>query len=191
MLAQTEDGELIPLVDEQGNVLPWAAEDSETAIRRPHESDLFYVLPDSDVEVEPPQRAVQREPSLVHAQLRLQFTALLDDRDPSQIKPTSVGWAERKSRGRPLGGETIEAKFGREGTMHVPVSRTLKVIEQKILAAPDGPVSWRIPVSVGVAGSSTGEVAQWPHSPATASFLSARAAYFAPGSFRAGNGRLP
>ena len=97
VLAQTEDGELIPLVDEQGNVLPWAAEDSEAAISRPHESDLFYVLPDSDVEVEPPQRAVQREPSLVHAQLRLQFTALLDDRDPSQIKPASVGYWENRA----------------------------------------------------------------------------------------------
>ena len=53
VLAQTEDGELIPLVDEQGNVLPWAAEDSEAAITRPHESDLFYVLPDSNVEVDP------------------------------------------------------------------------------------------------------------------------------------------
>src|SRR5690606_41186742 len=46
------------------------------------------------------------------------------------------------------------------------------------LGAPDGPLCWRIPISLGVAGTSTGEVAQWPDTPATKAFLAARARYF-------------
>ena len=178
VLAQTEDGDLIPLVDESGALLPWAPDDSAPGVARPNESDLFYVLPDGEVDVESPQRAVQRESSLSHAQLRLQFTALLDDRDPGSIRPTSVQWAERKPRGRTVGAEMIEAKFGREGALHIPVSRTLKVTEQRILAAPDGPLSWRVSIKLGVAGSSTGEQAQWPEGPVARAFLEARARYF-------------
>ena len=178
VLAQTEDGDLIPLVDESGALLPWAPDDSAPGVARPNESDLFYVLPDGEVDVEPPQRAVQRESSLSHALLRLQFTALLDDRDPGSIRPTSVQWAERKPRGRTVGAEMIEAKFGREGALHIPVSRTLKVTEQRILAAPDGPLSWRVSIKLGVAGSSTGEQAQWPQGPVARAFLEARARYF-------------
>ena len=178
VLAQTEDGDLIPLVDDSGAPLPWAPDDSAPGVARPNESDLFYVLPDGEVDIEPPQRAVQRESSLSHAQLRLQFTALLDDRDPDSIRPTSVQWAERKARGRAVGSEMIEAKFGREGALHIPVSRTLKVTEQRILAAPDGPLSWRVSIKLGVAGSSTGEQAQWPEGPVARAFLEARARYF-------------
>ena len=178
VLAQTEDGDLIPLVDEGGAPLPWAPDDSPPGVARPNESDLFYVLPDGEVDVEPPQRAVHRESSLSHAQLRLQFTALLDDRDPGSIRPTSVQWAERKPGGRAVGSEMIEAKFGREGTLHIPVSRMLKVTEQRILAAPDGPLSWRVSIKLGVAGSSTGERAQWPEGPVARAFLEARARYF-------------
>jgi DNA phosphorothioation-dependent restriction protein DptH len=56
----------------------------------------------------------------------------------------------------------LEVKLGREGSVHVPVSRALKSIEQKILATPEGPISWRIPLNHGVPGTSTGEVNGWP-----------------------------
>jgi DNA phosphorothioation-dependent restriction protein DptH len=51
-----------------------------------------------------------------------------------------AAWAE-KTKGHVSGAEMLEVKLGREGSVHVPVSRALKSIEQKILAAPDGPIS--------------------------------------------------
>ncbi|MDF1522737.1 MAG: hypothetical protein P1P87_07960 [Trueperaceae bacterium] len=187
VLPLTEEGDLIPLVDDAGNPVPWAA-DEEDFVPRPNESDLFYVLPDGEMEVDPPQRAVQREESLIHARTRLKFTALIDERDPDAIGVSSVEWAERKTRGRATGSEMLEVKFGRDGTMNVPVSRPLKVLEQKILAVADGPISWRIPVSLGTTGQATGDSARWPDGEATARFLAARGAYFE--AIRAGTKEL-
>ena len=178
VLPQTEDGDLIPIVDEAGNPLPWVPEDSDDAAIRPNEGDLFYVLPNDEVDIEPPQLAVPRDTSLEHAALRIRFSALLDERDPDAIKASAVQWAERKPRGRAVGTEMLEAKFPREGAVHVPVSRPLKLVEQKILGAPGGALCWRIPISFGVAGSSTGEVAHWPDTPATNAFLASRSHYF-------------
>ena len=153
-------------------------EDSDDAAIRPNESDLFYVLPNDEVNIEPAQLAVPRDTSLEHAALRLRFSALLDERDPDAIKASAVQWAQRKPRGRAVGTDMLEAKFPREGAVHVPVSRPLKLVEQKILGAPGGALSWRIPISLGVAGSSTGEVAHWPDTPATKVFLASRSHYF-------------
>ena len=178
VLPQTEGGDLIPLVDEVGSPLPWAPEESDDAAIRPNESDLFYVLPDDDVEIEPPQRAIPHDTSVEHAALRLRFSALLDGRDPASITPSAVQWTDQKPRGRALGTDMLEARFPREGAVHVPVSRALKLVEQKILSAPDGPLCWRVPISLGVAGVSTGDVAQWPNTPATKAFVAARAQYF-------------
>jgi len=60
---------------------------------------------------------------------------------------------------------------------HIPVSRALKNIEQKILAAPDGPINWRIPLTWGT-GQSTGEVIGWPQGVASDRFLERRTRYF-------------
>ena len=98
VLAQTEAGDLIPLVDASGNADSVGGADEDFA-PRPNESDLFYVLPDGDADVGPPQRARQREDSLVHARTRLQFPALIDERDPDTLSATSVEWTSA-SRGR-------------------------------------------------------------------------------------------
>lgn len=187
VLAHTEDGDLIPLVDQSGNPLPWSVNE-EDFVPRPNESDLFYVLPDGDIDVDPPQRAVQREVSLVHAQTRLRFTALIDDRDPDGISPTSVDWADRRARGRSADSEMLEVKFGREGTWNIPVSRQLKVLEQKILATPDGPISWLISISMGSVGQISGEAGVWPEGEAVTRFLAARGRYFE--ALRAGTKEL-
>ncbi|MCW7554518.1 hypothetical protein NX722_18195 [Endozoicomonas gorgoniicola] len=144
VLAQTEDGDLIPLIDENGKPLPWAADD-DAPVTRINESDLFYVLPDTEVEVEPEQRAVQKEDSLMHAWFRLQFSALIDERDYERVTPQSVDWHESSSKTR-SNNDLIELRFGREGTLNVPVSKALKQLEQKILAAPEGPLGWHMPV---------------------------------------------
>lgn len=177
VLPQTEDGDLVPLVDASGNPLPWAAND-DTNVRRSNESELFYVLPGGEVEVEPLQRAVPNEASVNHALLRLQFTALMDGRAPDAITLQSIAWSERRARGKAVGADLIEARFAREGVVNVPVSRRLKLVEQKILAAANGPVCWQVPVVLGAPGPSTGETTSWPAGSATVEFLTSRQRYF-------------
>ncbi|GAB2937002.1 hypothetical protein GCM10027280_26400 [Micromonospora polyrhachis] len=177
VLARTEVGDFIPLVDTAGSPILWAADDDDPS-QQPNESDLFYVLPDGDVDIEPPQRARQREVGLVHARTRLQFTALIDGRDPEAVAVTSVNWTERAPGARSVGSEMLEVDFGRDGTMNVPVSRQLKALEQRILAAPAGPINWRIPIALGSAGQASGETSRWPQGEATSRFLAAREAYF-------------
>ncbi len=177
VLAQTEEGDLIPLVDAAGNPLPWAVDEDEIT-PRPNESDLFYVLPDGEVDVDPPQRAVQREASLVHARTRARFTALIDGRDPDAIVVKSVEWAEGRSRARAATADVLEVRLGHGGTINVPVSRPLKILEQRILRAADGPIGWRIPISMGSAGQATGESVRWPEGEAVSRFLVARELYF-------------
>ena len=179
VLAQTADGDLVPLADERGEPLPWAADESDVATPRPNESDLFYVIGEVEEPPEPPQRAVPRDNSLEHARLRLQMTAVADDRDPEPIAPSFVAWVERRSRGRAAGAETLAVKFGREGTVHVPVAKPLKALEQQILASPEDALSWRVPVKLGEVGSATSEPSRWPESETAAAFLAARRAWFA------------
>ena len=177
VLAQTEDGDLIPLVDDAGHPLPWAVDDEQATVSRPNESDLFYVVTEVDDPPLPPQRAVQNDHSLDHARFRLQFSAIVDGRDPTSIAPLSVGWADRH-RGRLSGAEMLEVRFGRDGTVHVPVSRALKGLEQSILAAPNGPVAWRISVRMGQPDKPTAEGAGWPTIDEGRDFLEARTAWF-------------
>ena len=76
-----------------------------------NESDLFYVLPDTEVEIEPAQRAVPRELSALHALFRAQFTAILDDRDPASVVVGHSVWAE-KTKGSVSGGGDARGEAG-------------------------------------------------------------------------------
>ncbi|WP_288142402.1 hypothetical protein [Mesorhizobium sp.] len=176
VLAQTESGDLIPLVDSNGQTVTWSS-DTQAALPGANESDVFYVLPDAEVEIEPAQRAMPRELSAQHALLSAQFAAILDNRDPASVIFGSTAWLE-KTKEHVTGTQMLEVKLGRDGSLQVPVSRALKSIEQKILAAPDGPVSWRIPLNLGVLGPSTGEVNGWPNGASGEHFLGARSRYF-------------
>jgi hypothetical protein len=178
VLARTEDGDLVPLVDETGHPLPWAVDDEDATVPRPNESDLFYVVTEVDEPPPPPQRAVQNDDSLEHARLRLQFSAVVDGRAPGTIAPQSASWAERR-RGLSSGSEMLEVQFGRDGTVHIPVSRALKGIEQAILAAPGGPVAWRVLVRMGQPDKPTVEEARWPSIEKCREFLAARQDWFA------------
>jgi DNA phosphorothioation-dependent restriction protein DptH len=91
-------------------VLPWTAEGDPIPLEsvsgaeeadRPFESEPFYVLPNGAMEEEPPQRAIPIEQSLEHARLRLQLTALGDERDPGEIAVSGISWAEGR-KARPL-----------------------------------------------------------------------------------------
>jgi hypothetical protein len=171
----TADGDLVPLLNIRGEPLSLLESDD---IRQPNESDLFYVVPEGEVDVPPQQRAVPRDASLIHAWKRLQFTALLDQRNSADVMPQEVRWLERTERGRLSGIEFIEVRFGRDGIIHIPISRQLKVLEQKILMAPGGSVSWRLPIRLGQAGESVSDAVGWPEDPSAQTFLAARARYF-------------
>jgi DNA phosphorothioation-dependent restriction protein DptH len=170
-------------------VLPWTADgdpipldlsDAEASSNgwRPYESEPFYVLPGAELEEEPPQRAIPQAASLEHARLQLQCTALLNRRDPHEISPEVVGWADKSSAARSTGQDFILIKFGRDGTYQVPVAKPLKRLEQSTLVSPHRPVSWRMDIHMGQASVPTGDILEWPQSAAVESFLAARARYF-------------
>jgi len=168
-------------------VLPWTAEGdpipieepTEQKAKRSNESEPFYVVPDTVLEEEPPQRAIPKSDSVEHARLERQFTAVSQRRDPSAVRPESIGWAQRSTTGRSTAQETIEAKFGKEGAFQIAVARWMKIIEQRILSSPERPVSWRMQLHLGQPESPTGDIIDWPSSAAVSSFLDARSAYFA------------
>ena len=168
-------------------VQPWTADGDPIPIsepagqtgKRPNESEPFYVLPNADLGAEPPQRSVPKVDSVEHARLERQFTALLQNRETSDIAPHSVGWAQRSTNRRAAAQETIEAKFGREGAFQISVSRWLKNIEQRILETPERPVSWRMQLHAGQPQSPTADIGEWKTTTtAVSGFLDARASYF-------------
>jgi len=178
VLAQTESGDPVPLVDLHDQPLAWTA-DEEALAALPNHSEPFYVLPDGDLDIDRDQRAVPQDPSLAHALVRIQFTVLNDKRDPVEVKATEVEWLQHKGRGRPPLNETIQVKFGREGRVHVPVARSLREIEQRILDAPDGPVNWRVQIDQGEVKPAAALTTDWPAGDLAATFLEARRSYFA------------
>lgn len=184
--AETEDGDRIPLADGEGNPLHFNSDASETHAN-PNESDLFYVVTDDDVEVEPPQRAVPREQSLMHALLRARFAAVAQDRDPGSVSITGCAWVERSSKAT-SSGETLEVRLGKEGKAHVLVSGVLAGLERAFLGDPDGLNRLRLSINAsGVATRSTVSF-KWPTSDEAARFREARATFF--GAVLQGDQRL-
>ncbi|TWB30524.1 methylation-associated defense system ATP-binding protein MAD8 [Nitrospirillum bahiense] len=174
--AETEDGDRIPLADGEGNPVRFNSDASETHANA-NESDLFYVVTDEQVEVEPPQRAVPRESSLMHALLRARFAAVAQDRDPGSVSITGCAWVERSSK-TATSGETLEIRLGKEGKANVLVSGLLANLERAFLDDPDGLNRLRLSVSAsGVTTRSTTSF-KWPISDEVALFREARAALF-------------
>lgn len=121
-----------------------------------------------------PQRAIPIEQSLEHARFRLQLTALGDERDPNDIAISGVAWSEGGRTKKTSRLETLHAKFGRAGAVQIPLSRTLKIIEQRILAKPKHPSGWRMQINLDTAESPSEVGLILPTSAAMASFLAAR-----------------
>ncbi|HOU54955.1 MAG TPA: ATP-binding protein [Myxococcota bacterium] len=165
----TADGDPIPIDEPPGS-----------PARRSNESEPFYVLPEGQIEEEPPQRAVPKAESVEHARIDRQFTAILQGREPQDVVLESVGWAQKNTQRRSTAHDTIEAKFGKEGTFQIAVARWLKIVEERILASPERPVSWRMQIHMGQPQTPTGDISEWPASAAAVrSFLDARTEYFA------------
>ncbi|EPJ8782076.1 methylation-associated defense system ATP-binding protein MAD8 [Pseudomonas aeruginosa] len=175
--AETEDGDRIPLADGEGNPIRFNTDAAETHAS-PNESDLFYVVTDDEVEVEPPQRAVPREASLMHALLRARFAAVTQDRDPGTVTVTGCGWVERSSKAT-ASGETLEIRLGKEGKANVLVSSLLANLERAFLEDPEGLNRLRLSISAsGVATRST-TTFKWPVSDEVTRFREAREQFFA------------
>lgn len=135
-------------------VTPWTSDDdpiplSETSII---ESPLFYILKEGTIDADTPQRAVQIEKSVEHALFTLQMTALSDDREPLEM-PAGVSWIEGSRFRKTAKQDTLLVKFEGEGTRQIPVSRTLKDIEQSILAEPDKAFNFHLPIDMGTVGT--------------------------------------
>ncbi|MEX5015847.1 methylation-associated defense system ATP-binding protein MAD8 [Klebsiella pneumoniae] len=162
-----------------GDPIPLEADSTSKGAKHSYESEPFYVLPGGNIEEEPPQRAVPIEQSLEHARFRLQLTALGDERDPDDIAISGVAWSEGGRTKKTSRLETLHAKFGREGAVQIPLSRTLKIIEQRILAKPKHPSGWRMQINLDTAEPPSEVGLMLPSSAAMASFLAAREEFFA------------
>ncbi|KPD17344.1 hypothetical protein ADM96_19455 [Burkholderia sp. ST111] len=174
--AETDEGDRIPLLDAQGNVLRSAADSTETLA---NESDLFYVLTEDEVEIEPPQRAVPRDASLMHAWFRAQFAAVSQDRDPASVSITGASWVERSAKSTSAGSEVLEVRLGKEGKAHVFVSSVLSNLERAFLSNPEGVNRLRLDVTSAGVPTRTVQSFAWPESDQAVRFQSARSAYFA------------
>lgn len=184
--AETDDGDRIPLTDGEGNPIRFNSDGSETHANA-NESDLFYVVTDDEIEVEPPQRAVPREPSLMHALLRARFAAVAQDRDPSSVSITGCSWVERSSKAS-ANGETLEVRLGKEGKANVLVSSVLAGLERAFLGDVNGTNRLRLSINAsGVATRSTVSF-KWPITDEVGRFREARAAFF--GAVLQGDQRL-
>ena len=72
----------------------------------------------------------------------------------------------------------MEVYFGHEGNVQIPVSRTLKTLEQAILSSSNGPLSWRVSVRLGQPDKATANEAAWPTCDSCNRFLDARSLWF-------------
>jgi len=189
VFAETEEGERIPLIDREGEPLR-SSGDAVNPSARANESDLFYVLTDDDVEVEPPQRAVPRDPSLTHALLRARFAAVAQGRDPASVTIAGCGWVERQTRpgsrsrsgtgsaSSARGSDTLEVRLGNEGKAHVLVPGVLVELERAFLIDPQMTNRLRLVVTAA-GGCDRSDISfEWPESDETVRFRQARGAFF-------------
>lgn len=169
ILPWTAEGDPIPLIDNGS---------SNTSSVRAYESEPFYVLISGSFEEEPQQRAIPMEKSLEHARFRLQLTTINDDRDPGEIVVSGTNWTEGGKRQKSSRQEILIAKFGREGAVQIPLSRILKIIEQRILLEPKHPSGWRMQINLDSPEPPSKVGISLPSSTTMQSFLAARAEFF-------------
>jgi len=175
--AHAKNGDSIPLTDTVGNLLPWETPNSDEP-RRINESAEFYVFKGDDFDIEPTQRAVPRYPTVMHALIEKKFSALTDGRNPDEVTIHKVGWLEETASPELRGNDFLEIKLGREGTCHVPTSKMLKQIEQRILSDPRGAVSWKISLSTDSSSEFLHDLSDWPRGEQVEEFLQSRCRYF-------------
>jgi DNA phosphorothioation-dependent restriction protein DptH len=173
--AETGDGDRVLLQDGTGQPLPRNPSPDQDY---PNESGLFYVLTEDDVDVDPPQRAVPREASVMHALYRARFAAVVQGRDPTPINIEERQWVERQGRTHISGIETLEIKLGREGRASVLMSSTLADTERAFLSDPEITNRLRLEVSASGQITRSQQSFAWPASEAVTRLVEARTALF-------------
>lgn len=158
VLPCSEDGDILPMVDAEGRPVPIFGEEGEK--EPPHESDYFYVLRDAEVEVEVPQRAVPRFPTLQHAQISHWFKVVLDGGKAEEVTATRVNGLD--TEGGATKQELVEFKFAGEGSINVPISRPLRLMETKILRSGGQALSWTMTLNHRDDPVCVPLVVQWP-----------------------------
>ncbi len=154
-----ESEELIPLVDEQGCPIPWGTSKEDEAGSRPNESDLFYVIPAEETEVEPLPGRKPKEDSLAHGKMKLQFVSLLDSGTLVQPEIKDIAWIDTNSKSEDL----LDIQFRKLAGIQIPVSRILKSLEQHIIAEPMIALDWRAEIKAGeFQGEAVTDHADWP-----------------------------
>ncbi|MFJ2578454.1 hypothetical protein [Kitasatospora aureofaciens] len=118
-------------LDGNDNPMPVAGSE-QTAGRKPHESDRFYVIPEGEFD-EPPAQRGHHAPGLAQAINRLRFTALAEGRAPDRVQCREVGWGPRSAslKTRPL-----RASFGPAGLVNIDLPRVLVEAQQRIICEP-------------------------------------------------------
>lgn len=174
VLPYNAEGDILPIVNAAGDAIPVIGDNDD--VDAAHESDLFYVICDAEVEVELPQRAVPRFPSLQHAIIAKLYANLTKDAGAQESAPVRVNWHAAETGTDLL--ELVEFKFPGEGLVNIPLSRPLRQLQQAMLAAPETTSRWSLSlIHTDKASISHGE-AMTGDSEACDSFLMARKELF-------------
>jgi len=153
-----DNDELLPLVDEEQNPIPWGTSSADEAGSRINESELFYVLPAVDAEVEPIAGRKVREPSLAHAKIKAEFANVIDSAKFANTEVVETNWQDSKSKSESI----VSIKFKKGGSIQVPVTTYLKDFEQKVLANPMSAMTWRIEIRNEKAQEPGSDIVDWP-----------------------------
>jgi DNA phosphorothioation-dependent restriction protein DptH len=157
--ALDEGDELIPLVDEHGSPIPWGTSKEDEAGSRPNESDLFYVIPAEETDVEPLPGRKPKEDSLAHGKLKLQFASLLDSDALIQPEIKEISWLDTNNKSE----ELLDIQFLKLAGVQISVSSLLKSLEQRIIAEPMMALGWRAEIKDGEFQSEAViDYADWP-----------------------------
>lgn len=108
------------------------ASGTNTAGRKPYESDRFYVIPEGEFD-EPPAQRGHHSPGLAQAINRLRFTALAEGRSADRVQCREVGWGPRSTS---LKTRSLKASFGPAGLVTIDLPRILIEAQQRILHEP-------------------------------------------------------
>ena len=168
-----EHDELLPLIDTNGDPIPWGASKESEAGNRPNESELFYVIPAEEADVEPLSGRKPKDDSLVHGKLMKQFGALVEDGKITKAEIKEISWGETNSRAE----ELLNIQFKQLGGIEVPVSKALKSLEQRIIESPMTALGWRAEIKVGeLQGDAVIEHTDWPTKGVESEFKAFKAA---------------
>jgi hypothetical protein len=172
--AFTADGDRLPLKDLNGNLLPWNIGQGENPEDALNHSELFYVVPDTDADQPVQQRATPRFESILHAR----FHFGMSSEQPGVIPDVNeIQWLNGGGKNIGIGLGMLNVKLRLLGSVNIPVSRALKVLEQTILREPDV-LNWRLEIEDGIPGSPLPCGPSRPDIPEFEDFLKSRKLYF-------------